>query len=149
MERISRINYYLEVAKSVALRSTCLISKYGCVIVKNDAIVSTGYNGSARGAKNCIEVGICIRDFEGFSRYNDCRAVHSEANALLHAKYEDLIGSTAYIARVDTTKSSHAIIEPCKSCKRLLINAQLSKVICLQDDKSIKEFKVTDWIESV
>lgn len=147
--RPNKTQYYLDIAKQVATRSTCLVSNYGCVIVKNDAIISTGYNGSPRGAINCSDVGICQRDKKGKSRYNECRAIHSEPNALLYANYSDLIGSTMYIARGKFTESSHPFVEPCKNCKRLILNAQINKVICLQDSGGIMEYRVKDWANYV
>jgi dCMP deaminase len=148
-KRLNKTEYYLGVAEQVAVRSTCIVSKYGAVIVKNDIIVSTGYNGSPRGVKNCSDLGVCIRDCEGTRRYNSCRAVHSEANALLQASYNDLIGSTLYIARYGISNNSNEQVEPCMNCKRLIMNAQIEKVICRQNDSKIVEFDPKKWIELV
>jgi dCMP deaminase len=147
--RLSKSKYYLEIARQVAARSTCLVSSYGCVIVKNDYIVATGYNGSPRGVKNCSDFNICVRDQEGLSRYNSCRAVHSESNAMLHANYDNLIDSTMYIARLIGSKSSVTKVEPCQNCQRLILNAQVAMVVCLQDDDTIIEFEPKKWIGSV
>lgn len=147
--RPSKTQYYLRVAQQVAERSTCLVSNYGCVIVKNDTIISTGYNGSPRGTKNCSDSGVCIRDCEGLSRYNSCRAVHSEANALLHANYNDLIGSTMYIARCGTSDKSTQKVEPCQNCKRLIMNAQVVRVVCAQESGDVIEFDPQKWADLV
>ena len=149
MSRPTKTQYYLSIAEQVATRSTCNISKYGSVIVKNDIVVSTGYNGSPRGTKNCSDTETCLRDCEGVSRYNQCRAVHSEANALLHADYKDLIGSILYIARYKPSKSSSSKVEPCQNCKRLIMNAQIVKVVCKQDDGSITEVNPSSWVDFV
>jgi dCMP deaminase len=147
--RPTKTQYYLNLAEQVATRSTCNISKYGCVIVKNDIVVSTGYNGSPRGTQNCSDTEICLRDCEGLSRYNQCRSVHSEANALLHADYKDLIGSDLYISRGESSKSSSLKVEPCQNCKRLIMNAQISRVFCRQPNGSVTEVSPNQWIESV
>lgn len=145
MKRPTKIEYYLDMADQVSTRSTCLTSKYGCVIVNNDKVVSTGYNGAPRGAKNCIDTGLCIRDCEGLRRYNECRAVHAEANAMLHANYTDLINSTMYISRSAVGDRSSTRVEPCESCKRLIVNGQVSKVICRQLDGSVLVFNPPIW----
>ena len=148
-KRPNKVQYYLDVAEQVATRSTCLVSKYGCVIVKNDAIISTGYNGSPRGVTNCSDTGVCIRDCEGTRRYNSCRAVHSEANALLHASYNDLIGSVMYISRYDSSDASNERVEPCLNCKRLILNSQTQTVVCRQNNNEIVEFNPKNWVSLV
>ena len=88
MERISKENYYLDIAQTVAERSTCLRRKFGAIIVKDDVIVSTGYNGAPRGRKNCNEINFCIREKLNIprgERYEMCRSVHAEANAIIAA----------------------------------------------------------------
>ena len=85
MARISKRDYYLEIAKTVALRSTCLRRQYGAVIVKDDIIIATGYNGAARGETNCCDVGQCWREANGIphgERYEECVAVHAEVQIL-------------------------------------------------------------------
>lgn len=148
-KRPSKVQYYLDVAEQIATRSTCLVSKYGCVIVKNDTIISTGYNGAPRGVTNCSDTGVCIRDCEGTRRYNSCRAVHSEANALIHASYNDLIGSTMYISRCDFSDASNERVEPCLSCKRLILTSQIPTVVCKQNNNEIIEFNTKNWISLV
>ena len=147
--RPSKDIYYSNVAKEVSTTSTCLVSKYGCIIVKNDRIISSGYNGAPRKVKNCIDTGACIRNLTGLSRYNQCRAVHAEANALLHANYDDLFDSVMYIARGESSKSSHDKVEPCLNCKRLIINAKITKVICREDDGNLVECLPENWLDLV
>lgn len=149
MKRPSKLEYYLNLADWASTRSTCLTSHYGCVIVKDDRVISTGYNGSPRGSKNCIDTGLCIRDCEGISRYNDCRAVHAEANAMLHASYNDLIGSTMYISRSINTNGSYSEVTPCDQCRKLIINAQIKEVICRQTDGSVFSYSVPSWTKTV
>jgi dCMP deaminase len=147
--RPSKDRYYVNVAREVATRSTCLVSKYGSIIVKNDRIISSGYNGAPRKVKNCVDTGTCIRNITGLSRYNACRAVHSEANALLHANYEDMLDSVLYIYRCESSKDSHDVVEPCISCKRLILNAKIKRVVCQQEDGTLKEHFPENWIDKV
>ena len=97
MERVSKINYYLDIAQTVAERGTCLRRCFGAIIVKNDSIISTGYNGAPRGRKNCSDLGCCRREelkIPRGERYELCRSVHAEANAIIAASRENMIGST-------------------------------------------------------
>ena len=101
MERVSKPDYYLDIAETVAKRATCLRRKYGAIIVKNDAIVATGYNGAPRGRKNCTGLGFCTRESMQIprgERYELCRAVHAEANAIISASREEMIGATMYLS---------------------------------------------------
>lgn len=145
--RPTKIEYYLSIAKVVSSRSTCLVSNYGSVIVKQDRIVSTGYNGSGRGTPNCCDLGYCSRDVDKDNpRYNDCRAVHSEASAIIFASYSDLVGASLYIARGLTSPTSHKEVSPCMACRRLILNSQIENIFCLQTDNSILEFNPKSWI---
>ena len=104
MERVSKINYYLDIAQTVSERSTCLRKRFGAIIVKNDSIVSTGYNGAPRGRENCCDLRFCLREHLGIprgERYEMCRSVHAEANAIIAAARENMIGSTLYMACTD------------------------------------------------
>ena len=147
--RIDKDKYYIDIAKSVLIRSTCLRRNYGAVIVKNDEIISTGYNGSARGITNCIDVGNCKRDTLNIphgERYELCCAVHAEANAIISASRRDMIGSTLYLAGVDAkTLEPLDVSEPCLMCKRMIINAGIKQVIC-QNKITISKYDVKDWI---
>lgn len=129
-------NYYLDIAKAVSKRSTCLKRNYGCVIVKNDEIISTGYNGNPRGEKNCCDVGVCIRLNKPHNSgdYSDCHSVHAEQNAMLSAARKDMIGATMYIAGFESIIGDECIreiypCEPCPICERMIRNAGISRVI--------------------
>lgn len=150
MERVSKHNYYLDIAETVAERSTCLRKKYGAIIVKNDSIVSTGYNGAPRGRKNCTDLGVCMRDKLGIprgERYELCRAVHSEANAIIAASREQMLGATLYMVGVDA-KSGELLRDTnsCMMCKRMVINAGIDTVIIRTGEESYKVINVEDWI---
>jgi dCMP deaminase len=148
-KRPPKDEYYLEIAKAVAQRSPCIRRKYGAVIVKNDAIVSTGYNGPARKVINCFEVG-CIKDLQNLPHgmaYEDCPAVHAEENAVVNAARNgsNILGGTLYIAGVDKEgKLVEAI--PCLRCRRILINAGIEKVVIKKENGGIKYINVQDWI---
>ena len=150
MARVSKHNYYLDIAETVAERSTCLRKKYGAIIVKNDSIVSTGYNGAPRGRKNCTDLGVCMRDKLGIprgERYELCRAVHSEANAIIAAPREQMLGATLYMVGVDA-KSGELLRDTnsCMMCKRMVINAGIATVIIRTGEDGYKTINVEDWI---
>lgn len=151
MERVSKHNYYLDIAQTVAERSTCLRRKFGSIIVKNDVIVSTGYNGSPRGRKNCDELGSCYRDKLGIprgERYEMCRSVHSEQNAIIAAPREQMLGATLYMVCVSPEDGS---VMPgttsCMMCKRVVINAGISTVIVRDDKENYRIIDVQSWID--
>lgn len=128
-QRVNKDDYYLEIAKAVALRSTCLRRRYGAVIVKDDCIISTGYNGSARGEANCCDVGTCWREAHGIphgEQYEKCVAVHAEDNAISQAGRET-IGATLYLAGFEGGKPIEA--KPCLMCERKIKNAQIVRVV--------------------
>ena len=130
MSRISKDKYYANIAFAVSKRSTCLKRKYGAVIVKNDEIIATGYNGSPRGEVNCCDLGFCKRMNEPHNtgNYGDCHAVHAEQNAMLSARRRDMLGATLYLAGEDKNgRIAHA--EPCPICKRMLQNAGIVRVV--------------------
>ena len=133
MSRISKDEYYLNIAKAVSLRSTCLRRHYGCVIVKNDEIVATGYNGSARDEPNCCDIYTqCPRKDKSHNSgdYSDCPAVHAEQNAMLSAPRNELIGSTLYLYGEDfETNLPLEICEPCPICRRMINNAGIKTII--------------------
>lgn len=129
MSRISKDDYYLQIASAVSLRSTCIRRQYGAVIVKDDRIISTGYNGSARGEANCCDIGECWRDAHGIphgERYEKCAAVHAEDNAISQAGRE-AIGATLYLAGFE--KGNAIIAEPCLMCARKIKNAGIVRVV--------------------
>lgn len=152
MERVSKINYYLDIAETVAERSTCLRKKYGAIIVKNDIIVATGYNGSPRGRKNCSDLQFCMREKLGIprgERYELCRSVHAEANAIISASAEESRGATIYMACVNPSDGTLVGgTSSCAMCKRMIINAGIERVIVRNDKENFTIFDVTDWIEN-
>ena len=133
MERRDKINYYLDLADVVSQRTTCLRRRYGAVIVKNDEVVSTGYVGAPRGRKNCSDLGICIRqqlNIPRGERYELCRSVHAEANAIISAPSDKMIGATLYLCGTEVDSGEYVKNACCCSmCKRMVINAGIEKVI--------------------
>lgn len=152
MERRDKINYYLDIAQVVAERGTCLRRNYGAIIVKNDEIISTGYVGAPRGRKNCSDLGTCIRQelkIPRGERYEMCRSVHAEANAIISAKRSDMIGSTLYLVGLEAeTGEIVANSSSCAMCKRMIINAGIETVIVRDTKEEFREISVKDWIEN-
>ena len=130
--RKSKDDYYLSIAEAVLARSTCLRRKYGAVIVRDDEIISTGYNGSPRGTRNCCDIGYCYREQNNIphgERYESCRSVHAETNAIISASRRDMIGATLYLAGQEADGTPVADTAPCSMCERLIINAGISRVV--------------------
>lgn len=150
MDRISKTNYYLDIAQTVAERGTCLRRHYGAIIVKNDIIISTGYNGAPRGRKNCCDLGYCIRaklNIPRGERYELCRALHSEANAIIAASRDQMLDATLYMACVDPeTGGLLASTNSCGMCKRMIINAGITTVIIRDTPDEYRVINVRDWI---
>jgi dCMP deaminase len=149
--RISKEEYYLGIAKAVALRSPCLRRKYGAIIVVNDAIVSTGYNGPARGSTNCEEVG-CVKDILNlphYSGYDYCPAVHAEENVIINAARNgnSVLGGTMYLYGLDVKTNKPVAGMPCPRCKRVLINAGIKEVITIDENGEIKKYEIVNWIK--
>ncbi|MBR5121720.1 MAG: cytidine deaminase [Oscillospiraceae bacterium] len=150
MDSRDKANYYLDIADAVSERGTCLRRKFGAVIVNNDVIISTGYAGAPRGRKNCSDLGYCLRSKLGIprgERYELCRSVHAEMNAIISASRERMIGATLYLCgrEVDTgeyIKNSSC----CSMCKRVVINAGIEKVVIRDDDESFRTVDGMDWI---
>ncbi len=143
--RKSKDEYYLNIAAAVLERSTCLRRKYGAVIVNDDEIISTGYNGSPRGDVNCCDVGYCFRVHENIphgERYESCRSVHAEMNAIISASRRDMIGSTLYLAGIQTDGSHVEDIAPCSICQRLILNSGIQFVVTRKNDGSITRKEV-------
>ena len=152
MKRIDKENYYLDIAETVLERSTCLRRCYGAIIVKNDEIVSTGYNGAPRGRKNCMDLGYCTREAMNVpsgERYELCRSVHAEMNAIISAARRDTLGATLYLAGREA-KSGELLHDAtsCSMCRRLIINAGIAKVV-IRDTPT--QYRVVDvqkeWVE--
>lgn len=150
MDRVTKDNYYLDIAETVAERSTCLRRRFGAIIVKNDVIISTGYNGAPRGRKNCTDMGTCIRSKLGIprgERYELCRSVHAEANAIIAAPREQMLGATLYMVCV--SPETGEIIQgtsSCMMCKRMVINAGISQVVIRDSEEEYRTVAVEDWV---
>ncbi len=152
MKRIDKVNYYLDIAQTVLERSTCLRRQYGAILVNHDEIVSSGYNGAPRGRKNCADLGRCTREvlrIPSGERYELCRSVHAEANAIISASRREVLGATLYMACRDP--KTGALIPgstSCSMCRRLIINAGIEKVV-IRDTPT--EYRVVDvqrdWVE--
>jgi dCMP deaminase len=137
-------NYFIEIAKVVSSRATCLRRKYGAVIVKDRVIVSTGYNGSPRGIANCIDTGKCTRqelNIPSGERYELCEAVHAEQNAIINAPPERRIGAAIYIAGFEEDRS-FANGKPCKLCERMIRNAQILEIIYLSNNGGLEKIRI-------
>ena len=149
--RISKENYYLDIAQTVSERSTCLRRRFGAIIVKNDSIIATGYNGAPRGRKNCDDLGYCFREKLGIprgERYEMCRSVHAEANAIIAAPREQMLGSTLYM--VCTSPVDGSVMpgtSSCMMCKKLAINAGIERIVVRDDKENFRVINVFDWIE--
>ncbi len=151
-ERVSKHNYYLDIAETVAERATCLRRKFGAIIVKDDVIVSTGYNGSPRGRENCTDLGFCYRDKLGIprgERYELCRSVHAEQNAIIAAPRDRMLGSTLYMVCV-SPEDGRVLggTSNCMMCKRMIINAGIETVIIRDTPTEYRVVSVSEYIEN-
>ena len=150
--RTSKENYYLDIAQTVAERGTCLRKKYGAIIVKNDVIVSTGYVGAPRGRQNCCDLNFCLREKMNIprgERYELCRSVHAEQNAIINASREQMIGATMYLCGIDAKSGEYvANSSSCQMCKRMIINAGIEKVIIRDSKDEYRVIPVSDWVEN-
>ena len=150
MQRIEKENYYLDIAETVLERSTCLRRQYGAIIVRNDEIVSTGYNGAPRGRSNCIDLGYCIRERLGIppgERYELCRSVHAEANAIISASRNECIGADLYLVGHDArTGEILQDATSCSMCRRMIINAGLDRVVIRRTETEFEVVPVEAWI---
>lgn len=136
VERPSKDEYYMEIAKAVSMRSTCLRRRYGAVIVKDDEIISTGYNGAPRGEQNCSDAGVCYRmqnNVPHGERYEACKSVHAEMNAIISARRSDMIGATLYLYGYDVVEDKEIKAIPCDICARLIKNAGIARVVSKED----------------
>ncbi len=153
MGRIDKDNYYLDIAQTVLERSTCLRRRYGAIIVQDDEIVSTGYNGAPRGRRNCGDLGYCTRQamqIPSGERYELCRSVHAEANAIISASRREVLGATLYMA---CQNPETGLLIPgstsCSMCRRLIINAGIARVV-IRDTPAL--YRVVDvqreWVDT-
>ena len=150
MDRKDKENYYLDIAESVMSRSTCRRRRYGAIIVLNDEIIATGYNGAPRGRVNCLDRAVCMRDELGIpsgERYELCRSVHAEANAIISAARRDMMGSTLYMSGVDA-KADELLDDTssCSMCQRLIINSGIEKTVCRSKGGKIVVTHTRDWV---
>lgn len=152
MQRRDKINYYLDIAQTVALRGTCLRRNFGAILVKNDEIIATGYNGAPRGRENCCDLGYCTREKLNIprgERYELCRSVHAEANTIISASRSQALGSTLYLACLDCKTGTLAPgTSPCAMCKRMLLNAGVEQVVVRDTPEDYRILPVAGWIES-
>ncbi len=150
MNRMDKANYYLDIAQTVSSRSTCLRKKYGVVIVKNDEIISTGYNGAPRGQDNCSDLEFCLRKkmkIPSGERYELCRSVHAEANGIISASRRDLQDSTLYMACVNPlTEELISKSTSCSMCRRLIINAGIRYVVIRETKEDFSVVGVENWV---
>lgn len=149
--RRDKINYYLDIAQTVSHRGTCLRRSYGAVIVNHDEIVSTGYVGAPRGRKNCTDLGRCIRSelkIPRGERYELCRSVHAEANAIISAPRDKMLGATLFLCGEEADGSLVENACCCSMCKRMVINAGIAKVIVRTTPDEYTVYNVNDWIEN-
>ncbi len=152
MNRRDKINYYLDIATAVLERGTCLRRSYGAIIVKNDEIISTGYTGAPRGRKNCIDLGFCRRiamNIPRGQRYELCRSVHAEENAIISASRRDMIGATLYLVGRDMETGQFVEgASSCAMCKRAIINAGIEKVVIRNTIDDYTVVDVQSWIDN-
>lgn len=152
MERIDKNNYYLDIAEVTLERATCLRKKWGAVIVKNDEIISTGYNGAPRGRKNCDDLGYCMREKLNIprgERYELCRSVHAEQNAIISAPRKDMIDATLYIVGINSSDENYVSNSmPCAMCKRVIINSGIKKIIIRDTKDEYREINVDEFVDN-
>ncbi|HAI74290.1 MAG TPA: hypothetical protein DCS28_02835 [Candidatus Moranbacteria bacterium] len=151
-KRISKDEYYINIAREVSLRSSCLMISFGCIIVKNDQIISTGYVGAPRKTMDCLELGYCIRrknNIESGKGYEMCRSVHAEMNAIINAARAgvSLLGGDMYLYTAKNEKNGFTPVKayPCLLCKKMIINSGINKFIGNNLDGSLSVYKVDDW----
>ncbi len=150
MNRTDKENYYLDIAETVSERGTCLRRNFGAIIVQHDEIVSSGYSGAPRGRRNCLDTGVCVRESLGVprgERYELCRSVHAEANAIISASRNEMIGSTLYLVGRDMKTGEYVEnASSCSMCKRLIINAGISRVVVRNTKTDYTGVDVEEWI---
>ena len=151
MERRDKINYYLDLAEIVSQRSTCLRRHYGAVIVQNDEVISTGYVGAPRGRKNCTDLHYCVRqklEVPRGERYELCRSVHAEENAIISSSLKKMLGSTLYLVGIECDTGEYVKnASSCSMCKRQIINAGIAHVIIRDTKDDYRIVHVQKWID--
>lgn len=151
-KRRDKENYYLDIADTVLQRSTCLRRKYGAIIVRNDEIISTGYNGAPRGRQNCSDMNFCMREklnIPSGERYELCRSVHAEANAIISASRRDMLGATLYLVGRDAkTNELLSNTTSCSMCKRQVINAGIDHIVIRNTETEYTVVPISEWIKN-
>lgn len=151
MERRDKINYYLDLAETVSQRSTCIRRHFGAVIVQNDEVISTGYSGAPRGRKNCADLNYCVRsqlNIPRGERYELCRSVHAEMNAIISASRNQMLGSTLYLVGIECDGGEYVKeASSCSMCKRTIINSGIEHVIIRDDKNDYRIINVKKWID--
>ncbi len=150
MKRVNKDEYYLNIAAAVAVRSTCLRKHYGAVVVKNDEIIATGYNGAPRGEANCCDTGVCYSHthdtpFDEIAaahglQYGSCVAVHAEQNAIISASRQELQSATLYLVGYDPRTKTWIEAKPCNICDRMIRNAGITRVV-----RGITRREIIEW----
>lgn len=152
MERIDKNNYYLDICETILERGTCLRRNFAAIIVKNDEIIATGYSGAPRGRKNCSNLGFCRREELNVprgTRYELCRSVHAEQNAIISARRQDMIGASMYLVGKEMKTGEFVNnASPCSLCKRFIINAGIDKVIIRDTKFDYRTVYVQEWIDN-
>ena len=150
MERIDKINYYLDIAETILERSTCIRRAFGAIVVKNDEIIATGFNGAPRGRKNCCDLKYCLREKLNIprgERYEMCRSVHAEQNCIISASRKDLLDSTLYLVGKEVETGNYVSgTNPCSLCKRMIINAGIKNIVIRDDKDNYRIVEVNDYI---
>jgi len=154
VQKIKKDDYYMEIAKAVALKGNCLSAAMGCIIVKDDQIISTGYVGAPRKTQDCTELGFCIRRKKGIKSgtcYETCRSVHAEANAIINAARAgvSLLNGDMYLyaaKREEWDKWTPIKAYPCLMCKKMIINAGIKRFFGNNGDEGLNEYKIEDWV---
>ena len=152
IERRDKINYYLDLAEVVSQRSTCLRRRFGAVIVKNDTVISTGYSGAPRGRCNCSDIGSCIREKLNIprgERYELCRSVHAEANAIICASREEMLNSSMYLVGIEVSTNEYVQnSSSCSMCKRMLINSGVKELYVRDTKNDYRIIEIAEWINN-
>ncbi|MFH1036929.1 MAG: hypothetical protein V1756_02635 [Patescibacteria group bacterium] len=151
-QRPSKDEYYLNISRQIGLRSTCFRNKGGALIVREDQIVATGYIGAPRKTKDCLERGECLRDrlkIPHGKRYEMCRSVHAEMNAIVNAARAgvSLLGADIYISFENPKDGTPRDSFPCFICKKLIINCGINRVVCSTAEDKMITFRVSDWVK--
>ena len=150
MQRVDKVNYYLDIAEAVSERCTCRRKWYGAIIVQNDEVTASGYVGAPRGRVNCLDMPHCVREKLNIprgERYELCRSIHAEANAIISAARRDMIGATMYL--VCREPGNGALVPgttSCSMCKRLIINAGITRVVVRDTETEYRAIEVADWV---